>query len=177
MVVIQQGFRFSVDLPDGPSRGYIVDVYSGHFQLPDLGPIGNRLSICEKVARHYAMSSQLLSWFQRAGANGLAQPRDFSTPVAWYESESRPGFTVIHKFDGLLFEAKQDFSPFNVVAWHGNYAPYKVAFNFSLIFSLCSAICTKHFLAKKLSALCQCRLSALACFVNDNSHLCPASTI
>lgn len=63
-----------------------------------------------------------------AGANGLADPRDFLTPKAWFEEESfgTGGFTVIHKFGGALFDAKQDFSPFNVVAWHGNYAPYKV---------------------------------------------------
>mmetsp|Transcript_10966 Transcript_10966/g.27679 ORF Transcript_10966/g.27679 Transcript_10966/m.27679 type:complete len:200 (+) Transcript_10966:1-600(+) len=27
--------------------------------------------------------------------------------------------------DGALFSASQAFSPYNVVAWHGNYAPYK----------------------------------------------------
>jgi homogentisate 1,2-dioxygenase len=37
--VIQQGMRFAVSV-DGPSRGYILEVYDGHFQLPDLGPIG-----------------------------------------------------------------------------------------------------------------------------------------
>jgi homogentisate 1,2-dioxygenase len=58
----------------------------------------------------------------------LANPRDFLTPTAWFEETSwgHSGFTIIHKFGGGLFEAKQDFSPFNVVAWHGNYAPYKV---------------------------------------------------
>jgi hypothetical protein len=61
-----------------------------------------------------------------AGANGLANPRDFQTPVAWYDDSEHAGYTVVHKFEGLLFQAKQDFSPFNVVAWHGNYAPYKV---------------------------------------------------
>lgn len=66
-----------------------------------------------------------------AGANGLADPRDFLTPKAWFEEKSYgpSGFTVIHKFGGALFDAKQDFSPFNVVAWHGNYAPYKVRHN------------------------------------------------
>jgi homogentisate 1,2-dioxygenase len=63
-----------------------------------------------------------------AGANGLADPRDFLTPIAWFEEKTwgPAGFTVIHKFGGALFDAKQDFSPFNIVAWHGNYAPYKV---------------------------------------------------
>lgn len=98
IVVLQQGFRYSVDLPDGPSRGYVVEVFGGHFQLPDLGPIG---------------------------ANGLAAPPDFLTPMAWFEDKEYPGYTIIHKFGGSLYSAKQNFSPFNVVAWHGNYAPYK----------------------------------------------------
>jgi homogentisate 1,2-dioxygenase len=29
------------------------------------------------------------------------------------------------QFEGQLFSAMQSFSPFNVVAWHGNFAPYK----------------------------------------------------
>ncbi|KAJ7570177.1 hypothetical protein O6H91_01G109000 [Diphasiastrum complanatum] len=98
IVVLQLGFRYSIDLPDGPSRGYVLEVFSGHFQLPDLGPIG---------------------------ANGLALPHDFLTPVAWYEGGVYSGFKVVQKFGGALFEAKQNFSPFNVVAWRGNYAPFK----------------------------------------------------
>ncbi|GJU79239.1 homogentisate 1,2-dioxygenase [Tanacetum coccineum] len=31
---------FFVDLSDGPSRGYVAEVFGTHFQLPDLGPIG-----------------------------------------------------------------------------------------------------------------------------------------
>jgi homogentisate 1,2-dioxygenase len=60
------------------------------------------------------------------GANGLAAPRDFLVPKAWYEDASYPNYTIVQKFGGELFMAKQDFSPFNVVAWHGNYVPYKV---------------------------------------------------
>ncbi|KAI4322984.1 hypothetical protein L6164_022629 [Bauhinia variegata] len=98
IVVLPQGFRFAVDLPDGPSRGYVAEIFGTHFQLPDLGPIG---------------------------ANGLAAPRDFLTPTAWFEDITRPGYTIVQKFGGELFTAVQDFSPFNVVAWHGNYVPYK----------------------------------------------------
>lgn len=94
--VIQQGIRFSVNV-DGEARGYICEVFGSQFRLPDLGPIG---------------------------ANGLANPRDFLTPTAWYEDRDCD-FTVVGKFQGKLFSAKQDHSPFNVVAWHGNYAPYK----------------------------------------------------
>lgn len=102
IAVLPQGFRFSVDLPDGLSRGYVSEVFGTHFQLPDLGPIG---------------------------ANGLAAPRDFLVPRASFEDNSRPGYTIIQKFGGELFTAKQDFSPFNVIAWHGNYVPYKYALN------------------------------------------------
>lgn len=97
IAVIQRGMRFSVALPNGPARGYVLEVFGGHFTLPDLGPIG---------------------------ANGLAHPRDFQTPVAAFD-EAPANFTVLHKFEGELFTASQPFSPFNVVAWHGNYAPYK----------------------------------------------------
>uniref|UniRef100_A0A0D9WKR7 Homogentisate 1,2-dioxygenase n=1 Tax=Leersia perrieri TaxID=77586 RepID=A0A0D9WKR7_9ORYZ len=99
IVVIPQGFRFAVDLPDGPSRGYVSEIFGTHFQLPDLGPIG---------------------------ANGLASARDFLSPTAWFEQDHRPGYTIVQKYGGELFTATQDFSPFNVVAWHGNYVPYKV---------------------------------------------------
>uniref|UniRef100_A0A3B5KHN3 Homogentisate 1,2-dioxygenase n=1 Tax=Takifugu rubripes TaxID=31033 RepID=A0A3B5KHN3_TAKRU len=96
--VIQQGMRFSVDV-FGATRGYILEVYGAHFELPDLGPIGG---------------------------NGLANPRDFQCPVAWYEDRHvAAGYTIINKYQGKLFACQQDFSPFNVVAWHGNYTPYK----------------------------------------------------
>ncbi|KAJ2827915.1 hypothetical protein FBU31_003048 [Coemansia sp. 'formosensis'] len=98
IVVIQRGIRFSVALPDGPSRGYMLEVYDGHFELPDLGPIG---------------------------ANGLANPRDFQTPLASYENGEPAEWSIINKYQGELFIAQQDHSPFDVVAWHGNYAPYK----------------------------------------------------
>ncbi|KAL0353804.1 UNVERIFIED_CONTAM: Homogentisate 1,2-dioxygenase [Sesamum angustifolium] len=62
---------------------------------------------------------------QEGSANGLAASRDFLVPVAWFEQLPRPGYTIVQKFGGELFTAKQDFSPFNVVAWHGNYVPYK----------------------------------------------------
>lgn len=94
---VQQGMRFSVEV-FGPTRGYILEVFDGHFRLPDLGPIG---------------------------ANGLANPRDFLTPVAHYVDQQIPGFKIINKYQGALFAAAQDRSPFDVVAWHGNYVPFK----------------------------------------------------
>lgn len=58
-------------------------------------------------------------------ANGLANPRDFLTPTAWFEDRTVTDFEIISKFQGALFKATQDHSPFDVVAWHGNYVPYK----------------------------------------------------
>jgi homogentisate 1,2-dioxygenase len=95
--VIPRGIKFAVDAPDGELRGYICENYGQPFRLPDLGPIG---------------------------ANGLANPRDFLTPVAAFE-ELTGDFESIAKFQGQLWTAKLDHSPLNVVAWHGNYAPYK----------------------------------------------------
>ncbi|KAI7834096.1 homogentisate 1,2-dioxygenase [Kickxella alabastrina] len=109
IAVIQRGMRFSVALPDGPSRGFVLEVYDGHFELPDLGPIG---------------------------ANGLANPRDFQTPTAQFENTT-DGWTIISKSQGTLFAAKQGHSPFDVVAWHGNYAPFKYNLaNFNVVNSV-----------------------------------------
>ncbi|HEX3660919.1 MAG TPA: homogentisate 1,2-dioxygenase [Acidobacteriaceae bacterium] len=94
--VVPRGMKMRVDL-QGPSRGYICENYGLTFRLPDLGPIG---------------------------ANGLANPRDFLTPVAAYE-DREGDFRIIGKFLGRMWEAEIDHSPLDVVAWHGNYAPYK----------------------------------------------------
>ncbi|UYC12780.1 homogentisate 1,2-dioxygenase [Xanthomonas sp. CFBP 8445] len=97
IAVIPRGVRFRVELPDGPARGYVCENFGGLLRLPDLGPIG---------------------------ANGLANPRDFLTPVAAYE-EGEGDFELIAKFQGHLWRASIGHSPLDVVAWHGNYAPYK----------------------------------------------------
>jgi len=97
IAVIPRGVRFRADLPDGAAAGYICENYGALFRLPDLGPIG---------------------------ANGLANPRDFLTPVAAYEDVDRPT-QVIQKFGGRLWATEFDHSPLDVVAWHGNLAPYK----------------------------------------------------
>ncbi len=97
IVVIPRGVRFQVQLPDGPVRGYVCENYGAPFRLPDLGPLGS---------------------------NGLAHPRHFLTPRAWYEDREGP-FTLATKFMGLLWQAAIGHSPLDVVAWHGNYAPYK----------------------------------------------------
>ena len=58
------------------------------------------------------------------GSNGLANARDFLSPVAAYEDTKAP-CTMVAKFQGNLWAAEMDHSPLNVVAWHGNFAPYK----------------------------------------------------
>ncbi|GER53824.1 homogentisate 1,2-dioxygenase [Striga asiatica] len=134
IAVLPQGFRFAVDLPDGPSRGYVAEIFGSHFQLPDLGPIGLSIPSETFILFWFLLFSNVTFKFlmdeflfvKLIGANGLAASRDFLVPVAWFERTSRPNYTIIQKFGGELFTAKQDFSPFNVVAWHGNYAPYKV---------------------------------------------------
>jgi homogentisate 1,2-dioxygenase len=97
IVVIPRGVRFRVEPADGNSRGYICENYGAHFRIPDLGPIG---------------------------ANGLANPRDFETPVAWYEDREGE-FQQVAKFGGNMWSCSVDHSPLDVVAWHGNYAPYR----------------------------------------------------
>lgn len=238
ILVVQRGVRFSVQLSDGRARGYVLEVFEGHFRLPDLGPIGERRRPaagsspgldaggeerqagrlgCTRIRRParppavWLPACRALSWRTRpralqtrtrqraagrrglqqgwppralerlAGANGLASPRDFKSPVAWFEDRACE-YTVMHKMGGQLFAAKQvgpdaqrevlpgrgrddpcgrtalaciaigrqpyhtargnlappppppprfasrplqPFSPFDVVAWHGNYVPYK----------------------------------------------------
>ncbi|HTZ34576.1 MAG TPA: homogentisate 1,2-dioxygenase [Stellaceae bacterium] len=97
IAVMPRGVRFRVELPDGPARGYICENYGAPFALPELGPIG---------------------------ANGLANARDFQTPVAWYEERRTPTESIL-KFEGHLWATTLDHSPLDVVAWHGNHAPYK----------------------------------------------------
>ncbi len=97
ILVIPRGVRFRIELLDDSARGYVCENYGALFRLPDLGPIGS---------------------------NGLANARDFQTPVAWYEERDVPG-ELVAKFMGNLWSADIDHSPLDVVAWHGNYAPYK----------------------------------------------------
>ncbi len=97
IALIPRGLRFRVELPDGTARGYVCENFGAPFRLPDLGPIGS---------------------------NGLANPRDFLTPDAWYE-DVEDEFELVAKFDGALWSAPIGHSPLDVVAWHGNHAPCK----------------------------------------------------
>ncbi|GAB1316053.1 hypothetical protein MFIFM68171_06263 [Madurella fahalii] len=106
--VIPRGVRYQVRLPAGPARGYALELFQGRFVLPELGPIGS---------------------------NGLANARDFQAPVASFDegdgafgataADGPAEYTVTAKFNNALFRTAQRHTPFDVVAWHGNYYPYK----------------------------------------------------
>ncbi len=95
--VIPRGVKFKVALVAGPARGYLCENYGAPFALPNRGAIG---------------------------ANGLANARDFQTPAAAFEDLEAPG-ALTFKWGGDFFDCALDHSPLDVVAWHGNYAPYK----------------------------------------------------
>ncbi|MGL4288004.1 MAG: homogentisate 1,2-dioxygenase, partial [Phreatobacter sp.] len=97
IAVIPRGVKIRVELRNGPARGYLCENYGGAFTLPERGPIG---------------------------ANCLANPRDFLTPVAAYEDKDAPSRMYV-KWGGAIWAADIAHSPLDVVAWHGNYAPYK----------------------------------------------------
>jgi homogentisate 1,2-dioxygenase len=97
IALLPRGIVFRVDLPDGPSRGYVCENYGAHFRLPELGPIGS---------------------------NGLANARDFLAPVAAFEAP-RGEVELVKKFAGRLWRTALKRTPFDVVAWHGNLAPVK----------------------------------------------------
>jgi homogentisate 1,2-dioxygenase len=97
IAVIPRGLRFRADPVSEIARGYICENFGSPFKLPDLGPIGS---------------------------NGLANPRDFLSPLARYEDEDGD-CQLIGKFLRRLWVARMDHSPLDVVAWHGNCAPYK----------------------------------------------------
>ena len=99
------------------TRGYMLEIYKGHFVLPNLGPIGS---------------------------NGLANPRDFEYPVAWYDTTPRPKeHTLVNKFGSQLWTKTLDrsYTPYNVVAWHGNYAPYRYSLS---RFCACMSVTYDH---------------------------------
>ncbi|HVY17452.1 MAG TPA: homogentisate 1,2-dioxygenase [Rhodopila sp.] len=97
IAVIPRGVKFLVELATGPARGYLLENYGSPLCLPERGPIG---------------------------ANCLANPRDFLTPVAAYEDRDAPCRLIV-KWGGAFWQAEIGHSPLDVVAWHGNYAPYK----------------------------------------------------
>ena len=97
IAVLPRGVRVRVEIDGALSRGYACENYGAPFRLPELGPIGS---------------------------NGLANPRDFLAPAAAFEDRDA-ATEVVAKFGGHLWSARFDHSPLDVVAWHGNYYPYK----------------------------------------------------
>jgi homogentisate 1,2-dioxygenase len=94
--LVPRGVKVLVEV-DGEARGYVAENHGVPFRLPELGPIG---------------------------ANGLANPRDFETPPARFEDKDEPT-EIVQKFLGSLWTTTLDHSPLDVVAWHGNYAPWR----------------------------------------------------
>lgn len=97
IAVLPRGLKARVALPDGQARGYVLEAYDGAFRLPDRGPIG---------------------------ANGLADERHFLAPSASFEDDEGE-YRIVAKSGGTLYETRAHHSPFDVVGWHGNWAPYK----------------------------------------------------
>lgn len=97
IAVIPRGIKFKVALHGATAAGYICENQGLPFTLPSLGPLG---------------------------ANGLANPRHFLYPQAAFEKETISPVTLLCKYQQHLWQATRDHSPLDVVAWHGNYAPY-----------------------------------------------------
>jgi len=95
IAVVPRGMKFKLAV-EGPVRGYLCENYGAPFRLPELGPIGSQ---------------------------GLAQARDFQAPMAAFEEGGK--CQVVAKFMGALWATEQSHSPLDVVAWHGDYVPYK----------------------------------------------------
>ncbi|MFK7892553.1 MAG: homogentisate 1,2-dioxygenase [Granulosicoccus sp.] len=97
ILIIPRGLVYRVEVLEGPCRGFVCENYGPKFNLPDRGPIG---------------------------ANCMANPRDFKTPVAAFEDRETPSSVTV-KWCGQFHETNIGHSPLDVVAWHGNYAPCK----------------------------------------------------
>ena len=97
IAILPRGMVFRVEVTEGPARGFVCENYGQKFDLPSRGPIG---------------------------ANCMANPRDFLTPVAAFEDREVPS-SVIVKWCGQFHRTEIGHSPLDVVAWHGNYAPVK----------------------------------------------------
>ncbi len=97
IALIPRGIKFRVEVPEGPSQGFVCENYGQPMHLPELGPLGG---------------------------SGMANPRDFQAPVAGYEDRDKQHQVVV-KFGGNLWAYESNHSPFDVVAWHGTHVPYK----------------------------------------------------
>lgn len=96
IAVVPRGIKFKVELVSAEAFGYMAENAGNPLTLPNLGLIG---------------------------ANALANPRHFNYPTAAFEQGIKE-CQILCKYQNKLWVAKMDHSPLNVVAWHGNYAPY-----------------------------------------------------
>jgi len=101
VALIPRGVKFRVKVLDGEARGYVAENHGLPFRLPELGPIGS---------------------------NGLANARDFEVPIASYEDRDEQT-EIVQKYLGSLWTTTLDHSPLDVVAWHGNYVPWRYDLN------------------------------------------------
>jgi homogentisate 1,2-dioxygenase len=114
IIVIPRGVRFTVEIKSDYIRGYLCENYGATLQLPELGVIG---------------------------ANGLANPRHFLYPTAAYQTDHNQHITWLCKYQGAFWQTELNYSPCNVVAWHGNYAPYKYNLN---LFNVINTVSFDH---------------------------------
>jgi homogentisate 1,2-dioxygenase len=103
LALVPRGIRFSVALRDEAARGTVAEAFGRHFALPERGVVGS---------------------------NGLAEARHFRAPTPFYENRLAPGYRITAKYGGVLYDAHQDYSPYDVAGWRGSYAPY--AYDLSL---------------------------------------------
>lgn len=100
LAIVQRGMTCQINLADGTelAKGYFLENFGDQFVIPDLGPIGI--------------------------SSGLAHPRHFIAPEACFEEEEGD-FQLVTKAEGHLFRSSLSYSPLDVVAWYGNFTPYK----------------------------------------------------
>lgn len=106
IAMIPRGLRHRVTLASPKARGYVCELFQGHWDLPELGPIGS---------------------------TGLANVRDFQIPVACFDGTveedvaraNDAAWTIISRMNGRLWSCTQDHTPFDVAGWHGTFYPFK----------------------------------------------------
>lgn len=108
IAIVPRGVRFRISLPDGPSRGYLLELYGSQWDLPELGPLGT---------------------------HALANKRDFLAPVAKIDDikNLKGDWKVVYKLGGNFFQCEQGHTPFDVVAWHGNCVCLPLSISSSLV--------------------------------------------
>ena len=100
IAVVPRGITFSVNKlspDDPPTRGYLLEIFNGHFTLSESGP-------------------------GSAKPRDFLHPTAWCVSD---ETQYKDKCTIFTKLGGDLFERASKRSPFNVVGWHGNYCPFK----------------------------------------------------